>query len=41
MSNNPRPADPRKTRQNIILALVHAGLALLMLAAFFYIQTRK
>lgn len=34
-----RPAtDPRKSRQNVILAVIHALLALAILAGFVYVQ---
>lgn len=37
MSQRP-PADPRKARQNVILAVIHALLAVAILAAFVYVQ---
>lgn len=40
MSGRSTP-DPRKARQNIVLAIVHALLAVAVLAAFVYVQTRK
>lgn len=33
--------DPRKARQNMILAVVHALLAVAILAGFVYMQTRS
>lgn len=35
------PLQVKKSRQNIILALVHALLAVIFLVGFVYIQTRK
>lgn len=40
MSGNPSQHQPRKGRQNVILALVHVVLVLVILAGFIYVQTR-
>ncbi|WP_420467897.1 hypothetical protein [Panacagrimonas sp.] len=39
--SDPRPGhDPRKSRQNIVLALAHVLLVVVILAGFVYVQTR-
>jgi hypothetical protein len=35
------PADPRKSRRTVILAVVHALLAAAILAGFVYVQSQS
>lgn len=41
MSAQQPPADAARARRNVILALVHVGLVLLILAVFVYAQSQR